>query len=269
MDPDIRGRLASNVLKMADDASYKPFLLMLEHGVPLAAVWDRCLEAGLNPKHLLDDPEGVAVHQPLRSPLRDDDAAEDYFSEKAQSDAIWRANRTNWQAMQKSSLRMPDQPLLPPTAGLITQQRIERAAQEQREETASAEAQPGHKAFVPILDNINAVSSLDRHVGKYRRNFPHVYSSRPLAYKAAAPLGVAAPQGKDVWGGGRMQGVPYSKVEFWRDTNKGTVRGLVGTYGAHKGGGGFSLAIGSRVPVTWRTEKEIADAWNTRIDTGD
>jgi hypothetical protein len=268
MDPDARGRLALNVRKMAEDASYKPFLLMLEHGVPLAAVWDRCLEAGLHPKHLLDDPEGAAVHQPLRSPLRDDDAADAHFSQQAQSDASWRAHRTDWHAMQRSSMRMADQPLLPLTSGLLQQQRIERARQQQREETASAQAQPGHQAFLPISDNINTVTSLDRQVGKYRRNFPHVYSSRPLAYKTAAPSGVAAPSGKDVWGGGRLHGVAYSEVEFWRDTNKGSVRGQVGTYGAHKGSGGFSLAVGSRVPITWRTEKEIVDAWNSRIDTG-
>ena len=101
-----------------------------------------------------------------------------------------------------------------------------------------------------------------------RRNFPHVYSSRPLAYKSNAYTHghIGEPKGTTVWGNGRTDGAPYAEVSFWRDVGRGGQRDLMGTFGASQGAGGFSLPVGTRVPITWRTEKEVVDAWNSKLD---
>jgi len=268
MDPDARGKTALNILKFGEDEKYKPFLLMLEHGIPLAAVWDRCAEVGLDPSKLLDDAGGPAVHQKVRDPVREEEEALELFAKRSQEEATWRAHRTDWQLMQRGSVRTADTPLLPRTTGLLQQQRVERAAQAVHAEKREAQAAEGHRIFVPVRDDINRVTSLDRQVGKMRRNFPQVYSSRPLAYKATAGTDVALsgalgmPQ--DVWGNARPP-KSYAESEFWREVGKGHARGLVGTTGAAVGAGGFSLQSFNRVPITWRTEKEIADEWNKKI----
>ena len=58
MDENARGNKALNILKFSDDHKYKPFLLMLDNGIPLAGVWDRCIAAGLDPSKLLNDCQG-------------------------------------------------------------------------------------------------------------------------------------------------------------------------------------------------------------------
>ncbi len=97
-----------------------------------------------------------------------------------------------------------------------------------------------------------------------RRNYPNVYSSRPLAYKATRDTEVGVPVGIDVLGSERGPQA-HAETEFWRDTRRGAMRGVVGSYGASQGAAGFSLAVGSRVPITWKTEKEMVDAWNKKI----
>ena len=105
MNMDARGNKALNILKFRDDPSYKPFLQMLEHGIPLAAVWDRALEAGLDPARLLDDGDGPAVFQPMRDPVQEEAEALELFSNRSQEEATWRALRTDWLQMSRSSVR--------------------------------------------------------------------------------------------------------------------------------------------------------------------
>mmetsp|Transcript_19475 Transcript_19475/g.40024 ORF Transcript_19475/g.40024 Transcript_19475/m.40024 type:complete len:352 (-) Transcript_19475:90-1145(-) len=263
MDPDARGTTALNMLKFGEDPMYKPFLLMLEHGVPLASVWDRCIEAGLDPSKLLDDPEGPAIHQYLRSPAEEEEKATKIFVGRAQEEG-WRAHKTDWLQMQRSSVRTGDAPLLPRYPGLLQQQRLERARQQAHVLQQAQKAADGHEPFVPLTDDINKVTADDRTIGQMRRNFPHVYSSRPLAYKSTRGTGIGAPPVGDVWGNKRHVS-NHNEIEFWREVDHGSVREGVGTWGAHKGAGGFSLAVGSRVPITWKTEKEMIESWDTKI----
>lgn len=263
MDPTVRGTKALNMLKFGDDKEYKPLLLMLEHGVPLASVWDRCIEAGLDPARLLDDAEGPAVHQQVRDPLAEEEEATELFVNRAQVEG-WRAHKTDWHQMQRSSVRTRDTPLLPRQPGLLQQQRLERARQREHTEKVVQRAAEGHEPFVPIHDDINKVTAQDRTIGRMRRNFPHVYSSRPLAYKSTRETGIGAPIQGDVWGVKRAN-ANYAEVEFWREVDHGRVREGVGTWGASKGAGGYSLAVGSRVPITWKTEKEMLDEWDSKI----
>ena len=165
MDPDARGTKALNLTKFADDEKYKPFLLMLEHGVPLASVWDRCLEAGISPKPLLNDAQGPAVNQQVRQPDKEEEDSLEYFANKAQDESSWRAHRTDWADMQRSSLCLPDTPLLPRAPGLLQQQRVERTRQAAHTEVAMTRAAEGHRPFIPLVDDINVSTSLDRQVG--------------------------------------------------------------------------------------------------------
>jgi len=266
MDPDARGNKALNVMKFGDDPRYKPFLQMLEHGIPLAAVWDRCLEAGLDPKYLLDDVQGPAVHQPLRDPLAEEEEALELFAHRSEREATWRALRTDWPAMARSSVRTGDAPLLPRSCGLLQQQRLERQKQAGHLEVRAQEAAEGHAAIIENRDGINVVTAQDRQVSKLRRNFPQVYSSRPLAYKSTAhtTVGLSVRGRQDIWGNHRPT-PSFAEAEFWREVHKGGVRGLTGTTGASHGAGGFSLQTRSRVPITWRTEKEIVDEYNKMV----
>lgn len=265
LDPDARGTKATHVLKFKDDPKYKPFLLMLEHGIPLAAVWDRCIEAKLDPAHLLDDAEGPAIHQVLADPEEEEAAALALFAERAQADGAWRAHGNDWHAMQRSSVGLKDTPLLPRNVGLLQQQRVERSKQAAHAERGEQRAQEGHKAFLPMHDDINKVTAGERQVSKMRRNHPHVFSTRPIAYKPTGFTGVGAPVGNDVWGNSRP-GKSFAENEFWRNIGQGSLPDVVGSYGATVGGGGYSLATESRVPVTWKTEEEVMAAWNKKTD---
>jgi hypothetical protein len=252
------------VLKFAEDAKYKPFLLMLEHGIPLAAVWDKTLEAGLDPSHLLDDCEGPAIHQVVRDPDREENDALEKFVGRVDSEAEWRSHQTDWTDMKRSSVNMKDTPLIPRYAGIIQRQRVQRAAQATHSQMREQLAAEDHQSLVIAEDDMNLVTSTDRQTLSMKTNFPSVFSTLPVAYKSTRNTGIGVSTGFDVWGNGRKK-VSYSETEFWRDVQKGGMRESVGTFGNAKGNGGFSLAVGSRVPITWKTEKEILETFEKKI----
>lgn len=239
---------------------------MLEHGIPLAAVWDKTIEAGLDPSHLLDDCEGPAIHQKVRNPQNEENEALELFVSRVDAQASWRAHQTDWKEMQRSSIGTEDKPLLPSLAGMMQRQRVQRGLQAAHTLRSEQLAGDDHALFVAPDDDMNAVSAIDRQVSNMRTNFPHVFSSLSPAYKSTRDTDIGVSAGADVWGNGRKK-VSYSETEFWRDVQKGSIRESIGTYGKSKGSGGFSLAVGSRVPITWKSEKEILDSWEKKFET--
>jgi hypothetical protein len=119
--------------------------------------------------------------------------------------------------------------------------------------------------FAAMSDNSNKVSADDRQVSKMRRNFPNAFSSRALAYKSTRDTDIGVPTGRDVLNHDRGPQA-HGEAEFWREARTGGARGTVNSHGASKGAAGFSFAVGSRVPITWKTEKEMVDSWNGQID---
>jgi hypothetical protein len=242
-------------------------LLMLEHGVPLAAVWDKVIASGLDPSKLLNDPEGPAEHQPLRDPNKEQEACEDIFIKRMEV-APWRAHAVDWSGMQRhASLNLRDEPLFPRGVGLAQQQRLEERRQDDWEEHRRARAAPGHQSFVPLKQGINKVTADERKVRRMRRNFPHLYSSQVAVYKSTRGTGIGVPAGVDLFGFNH-DAPNHAEREFWRQNDRGRVRDLVPCWGATSGSGGFSLAVDSRVPITWKSHKEIESTWRTKIQQG-
>ena len=137
-----RATKALKVTSFSEDKEYRRFLIMLEHGIPLAAVWDKCIAAGLDPKMLLNDPDGPAKNQKLRDPKKEAEDEAELFLTRMQNEP-WKAHAADWNQMQRSSLNLRDAALLPRTVGLAAEQRLQRRKQNDIDETRRGQAAPG------------------------------------------------------------------------------------------------------------------------------
>ena len=104
-------------------------------------------------------------------------------------------------------------------------------------------------------------------VRKMRRNYPHLYASSSDVYKSTRHTGIGVPVGLDIHNYHRDTST-RAEAEFWRQSDRGRLRDLAGNWGATQGGGGFSLSVGSRVPITWKNQAEIEKTWQADIAQG-